>query len=71
VDLRDAGRLLLAIGLGVAVLGALLVGAAALGLGRLPGDLAWRRGNVRLYAPIATCLLLSVVITVVVNLLRR
>ena len=39
--------------------------------GGLPGDLSWRRGNVRVYAPIATSIVLSIVLTVVLNLLRR
>ena len=39
--------------------------------GGLPGDVSWRRGNVRVYAPIATSIVVSIVLTVVVNLLRR
>ena len=39
--------------------------------GGLPGDLSWRRGNVRVYVPLATSIVLSIVLTVVLNLLRR
>jgi hypothetical protein len=37
----------------------------------LPGDIVIRRGNLTVYAPLATCLLLSVILTVVLNLLFR
>jgi hypothetical protein len=40
-------------------------------LGRLPGDLVFQRANSTLYLPIVTCLLLSVVLSVVLALLRR
>jgi len=42
-----------------------------LGLGQLPGDFSWRRGNVSVYAPVVTCLVLSVVLTVVLNIVAR
>ena len=71
MDLSQLGRILIAVGIGIVVLGAVVVVAGALGLGRLPGDLAFRRGNLRVYAPIATCLLVSVVLTVVLNLFFR
>ncbi len=51
--------------------GLVLVAASALGVGRLPGDLRFGRGNVRVYVPLATCLVLSVVATLVLNLLLR
>lgn len=65
------GRALLVVAAVAAVAGVLLLGASALGLGRLPGDIAWRRGGVRVYAPIATGIVLSVVATVVLNLVFR
>jgi hypothetical protein len=71
MDLGALGRMLL---LGAAVLGIsglVLLGASALGLGRLPGDLSFQRGNVRFYAPLATSIVLSLVATVVLNLLFR
>lgn len=37
------------------------------GFGRLPGDLSARRGNVSCYAPLATSLLISVILTIVLN----
>lgn len=69
-NFSDLGRLLLLIGGAIVVLGAILVvvGRAPF-FGRLPGDIAFRRGNTSFYFPIVTCLVLSVALTVVVNLL--
>jgi hypothetical protein len=71
MDLSQVGRTLVVAALALAGVGLLFMLGGALGLGRLPGDIAWRRGNVRVYAPIATCVLLSIVATVVLNLLSR
>ena len=40
-------------------------------LGRLPGDIYYHRGNTSVYFPIVTCLLLSVILTLIVSLFRR
>lgn len=58
------GVVLLLIGLAWPLIG-------KLGLGRLPGDIVIERTNFRFYFPIATCLLLSVVLSLVLWLLRR
>jgi len=49
------------------VVGALLWLAGRLGMGRLPGDLVLRRGSVTIVFPLATCLLLSLVATILLN----
>ena len=41
------------------------------GVGRLPGDIYVRRGNFTFYFPIATCIILSIIATVVLSLMRR
>jgi hypothetical protein len=41
------------------------------GLGRLPGDIRWRSGNTAVYFPIVTCILLSLLFTLLLNLFRR
>ena len=63
------GRTLVVIGLIVA--GAGLVVMAGVPLGRLPGDLVIRRGSSTIYLPIVTCLLISVVVSLVLSFLRR
>ncbi len=50
-----------------------LIGGALMLFGRLhlPGDLAFRRGGVTIYVPIATSIIASIVLTILVNLLFR
>lgn len=62
------GRLLVVLGLVVAAVGLLLLAAAKVGLGRLPGDIAIERDNVSIYFPLATSLLISVVLTLLLSL---
>jgi hypothetical protein len=71
MDLTALGKLVVGLGLGLAFFGALLVLAGKGILPHLPGDLAFRVGSVRVYFPIATSIVLSVLLTVVLNLLMR
>jgi DUF2905 family protein len=72
VPLDSLGRLLLIFGLILAGLGGLLLLAGQIPfLGRLPGDFSFGSGNLRVYIPLATSIILSLVLTVVLNLLAR
>ena len=68
--MQQLGRLLLVVGGLTAVAGVILLGLGRLGLGRLPGDLVFRRGNTTVMIPLATSLLISAVLTLLVWLLR-
>ena len=71
-DLGGLGRLLILAGLGLAAVGVVLVFAGRVPfLGRLPGDIVIQRDRWTLYFPLATMLLLSLVLTLVLNLLAR
>jgi hypothetical protein len=68
------GKLLIVLGALLAVVGALLVLSErfpGLRLGRLPGDFAVERPGFRLYFPLATSILLSVVLSLILWLLSR
>lgn len=67
----NPGRTLVVVGLVIAGVGALVWLLGGLGLGRLPGDFSWRRGGTRVYVPIASSIVVSVVLTIVLNLLIR
>ncbi len=69
--METAGKVLLAIAAVLALAGAAFLLLGRLGVTRLPGDLVWRRGNVTVYAPIGLMLVLSVVLTVLLNLFGR
>ena len=65
------GRLLVIVGAVLLVVGLLLSFGARLPLGRLPGDIVYRKGNFTLYFPLVTSILLSLLLTAVFALLRR
>lgn len=67
----ELARILVAGGLAVAAAGTVLLLAEFLGLGRLPGDLRFDAGGVRVHLPFASCLLVSAVATALINLVLR
>jgi hypothetical protein len=74
--LGEVGKLLLVVGIGLALLGALLLAGVRLPfrLGRLPGDISYQGRNGSFYFPVVTCIVLSLGLTVVmwiVNFFRR
>ncbi len=70
-SMGQLGRVLIVVGVGLAVVGALLVVGGKLGLGRLPGDIAIERKGFSLHFPIVTSIVLSLLLTLVVNLILR
>jgi uncharacterized protein HemY len=69
--MRDLGRLLIVFGAVLLVAGVVLTMAGKLGLGKLPGDIVYRRGNFSFYFPLMTSILLSVVLSLLLWLFRR
>ncbi|MEJ2079171.1 MAG: DUF2905 domain-containing protein [Acidobacteriota bacterium] len=70
----DLGKLLIILGLVIAALGCVLVFFPSLRLGRLPGDFTIQLKHGTIFIPLGTCILLSVVLTLIlwlVNWLRR
>jgi len=63
------GRFLILLGLVIAAAGVLI--ALGLPLGRLPGDFSFKRGNFSFYFPLATSLLASIILTLLLMLLGR
>ena len=71
--MTDLGKLLIVLGAIMLVAGVvlLLLGRTSLPLGRLPGDIVYRGKNTTFYFPIVTCVLLSLILTLVVWLFGR
>jgi predicted MFS family arabinose efflux permease len=63
------GRSLVILGLVIAGIGLAMM--AGVPLGRLPGDIIWRRGQTTVYLPIVTCLVFSVVLSLIMTIFRR
>ena len=68
---RPFGLVLVAVGLGVVLIGLLVWSGALSWFGRLPGDIRIERDNVRFYFPMTSMILVSIVLTLVANLVRR
>lgn len=69
--LEALGRMLLIGGGIIAAVGLILLLFGRLGLGRLPGDILIQRENITFYFPLATMILISIILTIIINLLRR
>jgi uncharacterized protein HemY len=63
------GKLLVVVGLVIAGIGLLVM--AGIPFGRLPGDLVLRRGKASFYFPLATSIILSLLLTLLLALFRR
>jgi hypothetical protein len=68
---QDLGKTLIIFGLILVVAGVVIFFGGSMGLGRLPGDIHLRKGNVQFYFPVVTSLLLSVLLSVILWLFRR
>ena len=71
VNWIEVGRFLVIAGTVIVAVGVLFLLADKVPLGRLPGDFRFGNERVRIYIPIATCLLLSVIITLIVNFFSK
>lgn len=71
MDFVPLGRVLIVAGVVLAVFGLLLVGAGKGILPRLPGDLSFTVGNLRVFFPVATSILISVLLTLFLTFIAR
>jgi len=70
-EMTEMGRLLIVAGAIVILAGLAFAGFGKLGLGKLPGDIVLRRGNVRLYIPLVSSLLISLGLSLIFWLLQK
>lgn len=70
--MESFGKVLVFAGLAMALVGVLLWSGFGKGwLGHLPGDIHIERGGSGFYFPIVTCILISIVLTILLNIFRR
>ena len=70
--MTDMGRLLMLAGAALFVVGLLVFVAGRIpGLGQLPGDITFRRGSFTLFAPLGTMIVVSLVLTLLLNVIAR
>ena len=63
-------KLLIILGIVILVIGLLYPYIKKLGLGQLPGDIMFNSGNSTFFFPIVTCIIISVVLTIIFNLFK-
>lgn len=68
---EQLGKILVLSGVVLAVAGAAVLLAGKLGIGRLPGDLLWQGENWTVYVPLGWMILLSVILTILLNVFLR
>jgi len=70
--MSDLGKILVFAGVALVIIGAILWSGFGRGwLGRLPGDIHYTKGNFSFYFPVVTCLVLSILITVILRLFKK
>lgn len=66
------GKMLLLFGLFLVIIGGIMLAGGKLsGLGRLPGDIMFQRGNFSFYFPVVTSIILSLLLTIILNIFLR
>jgi hypothetical protein len=65
------GRIFIIIGIVIIVIGLLLQYGNKIPIGKLPGDFVIRRENITIYFPLATGIILSIILTVIINVIFR
>jgi hypothetical protein len=71
MDQRSLGLIIVALGVGAVIVGLLVSVGAFSWVGRLPGDLRWEGERTRVFLPITSMILISVVLTVLLNVILR
>jgi hypothetical protein len=71
MDARTAGLFIVAVGVAAIFVGLLVTTGALSWFGRLPGDIRYSSGNTRVFFPITTMILVSVVLSLVMFFVRR
>ncbi len=70
--MQDLGKFLVIVGVVIAIVGAWLWSGRGFGfLGRLPGDISYQKDGFGFYFPVTTCILISIVLTLLAWFFRR
>jgi hypothetical protein len=68
--MTHVGKIILLVGLALVALGAIVWVLGKLGFRGLPGDIRYETDKIKVYVPIVTCLVISVVLTIIVSVVR-
>ncbi len=71
MEIGNIGKMIIGIGIVTIIVGLALMLGGKIGLGRLPGDILIRRGNFTFYFPLVTGIIISIILTIILNLIFR
>ncbi len=71
MDPSSVGKVLLGIGVLALVVGGIFLLLGRAGIGSMPGDMRFGKGNFRVYFPLGTSIVISIILTVLLNLFLR
>jgi len=67
MDFASIGRTLLVVALVLFLIGLLMIGLGRLGFGRLPGDITFEHGHTKVYLPLASSILISIILSLLLS----
>lgn len=71
MNMEPFGKALIAIGLVVAIVGIVMLFGSKIGIGKLPGDFTYSKGNFTFYFPLATTILVSVLLSIIFSIFKK
>lgn len=71
MNIEPFGKALIGIGILVAVVGIIMVVGGKFGIGKLPGDIYIQKGNFSFYFPLATSIIISLILSVIFSLFHK
>ncbi|MTI47796.1 DUF2905 domain-containing protein [Sporosalibacterium faouarense] len=69
--MENIGKLILTIGFILVVIGVVMIIGQRFGLGKLPGDIIIKKGNITVFFPVVTMIVISIVLTIIVNVIKK
>lgn len=69
--MESFGKTIIFMGMGMMIFGFLVVLGSKLGFGKFPGDILFKKGNVTFYFPLASSILLSIILSVIFRMFAR
>lgn len=69
--MNSIGKMILTLGIGLVIVGLVIMLGERFGLGKLPGDIFIKKGNFTFFFPIVSSIIISLLLTLILNLFRR
>jgi len=71
LGIEPFGKTLIGIGILLVVVGIIMMIGTKFGIGKLPGDIYIQKGNFSFYFPLATCIIISIVLSIIFSLMKK